>query len=87
MSNDLQIESGTYPNGDPFKKVVFRGELIGSYTERDGGYYPYGKRAPRKTVFDAVLNIVADRQREAQKQVDFFQQVRDAAFTQQHELK
>ena len=85
--NRLKIVADTYPNGDPYRRVMFDEHDIGSYSIEAGGFFPRGKRKARATEFDAVLDIVADRQKEAQRQVDWLQEARDAVFAQQRELK
>ena len=82
----ITIEEHTYPNGQPYRSVIFGANVIGSYRAVNGGFVPFGARKA-VSEFEAIVAVIRRRQEKAQKELDFYETVHDAAFEQQKEWR
>lgn len=87
MPNKIKIEEDKFPSGALFKRVKLDDRVLGSYEVKEAGFLPSGKRKPRPTEFEAVLDIIVDEIRKVAKQIDSLEAARSELFERQNEFK
>lgn len=54
----LDVREATYPNGNKYYRIYAKGNLIGSYDRKMGGFVPWGCRKVHSKERDAQLKVI-----------------------------